>query len=123
MKRGTSRNAKSQAKRARARKQQSQGSSAYMAAVRGTGCILARVGTPGGPKPCDGPIEFSHLEKSGHEDHHWTRAVAKCRQHHMEYEGRRDWWCQRYGIAFIVLLIDSERNVQQFGHLVPKGAR
>ncbi len=90
-----------------------------MEAVRGTGCVIRRWGREGRWSACAGELEFSHLEKSGHAKHHWTRAVCKCTQHHAEYEGTAASWCKRYNLTFDDLEDEAQQFVEWFGHLVP----
>lgn len=119
MKRGTSSNARSQAKRTRERKRESQGSAAYMEAVRGTGCIVPRLGLVGGGTPCSGRMTFSHLDKANRPSHSWQRTVCMCWHHHLdEFELLPSKFCREYDLPLTVLAEEAERNVQQFGHLV-----
>ncbi len=117
---GRSSNAKSQRRRARLKKQQSQGSPAYMSAVRGTGCVVPRLSTERfHGTDCDGRPTFSHLEKARRPEHHWSRTVCMCFHHHLdEYEGNVEWFCDTYGIPFGELEAEAARLVVEFGHLV-----
>ena len=115
---GKSTNAKRQRARTLARKALAQGSPSYMDAVRSTGCVVSRLATKPGT-PCDGRMTFSHLEKTNRPEHSWRRAVGMCFHHHLdEFEGNVERFCDTYGLPFLVLVGEANRNAELFGHLV-----
>lgn len=117
MRPGKSTNAKRQRARTKARQALAKGSPDYQAAVRSTGCVVPRLATKT-KSPCAGRPEASHLEKPGHAERHPLRQVCHCTQHHQEYEGSAESWCRDYGLPFLVLVGEANRNAELFGHLV-----